>query len=173
MINQRRYDCWISQPDRVRSSLALLSELPNSTGIATDISTAALAVARQNADRIGLAGRLELRETSWADGVEGAFDLVVANPPYIASAVINTLEPEVRDHEPRLALDGGADGLQPYPRLLREARRLLRPGAIAVFEIGYDQGSAALTLASAAGAQDACLRQDLAGRDRALVVRFG
>ena len=152
--------------------LALLSELPNAAGVATDISPAALAVARSNAQRNGLAERITFVETSWADGVDGAFDLVVSNPPYIASAVIETLEPEVKDHEPRLALDGGPDGLGPYPHLLAEARRLLKPGGAAVFEIGCDQGDAALALAREAGAQAARLRQDLAGRDRALMARW-
>lgn len=153
--------------------LALLSELPNATGLATDISPAALAVARRNAERNGLRDRISFKQTSWADGVEGPFELVVSNPPYIASAVIQTLEPEVRDHEPRLALDGGPDGLAPYPHLLAEVKRLLRPGGSAVFEIGYDQGGAALALAREAGVVDAGLRQDLAGRDRALVAAFG
>ncbi len=152
--------------------LALLSELPNATGLATDISPAALAVARRNAERNGLGDRISFKQTSWADGVDGPFDLVLSNPPYIASAVIDTLEPEVRDHEPRLALDGGPDGLGPYPHLLAEAKRLLAPGGLAVFEIGYDQGEAALQLAGASGAVEASLRQDLAGRDRALVAAF-
>lgn len=153
--------------------LALLSELPNATGLATDISPAALAVARRNAERNGLRDRISFKQTSWADGVEGPFDLVVSNPPYIASAVIETLEPEVKDHEPGLALDGGPDGLAPYPHLLAEAMRLLCPGGTAVFEIGFDQGPAALALAREAGVVDAGLRQDLAGRDRALVAEFG
>lgn len=152
--------------------LALLSELPSATGLATDISPAALAVAQRNAGRNGLVDRISFAETSWADGVEGPFDLVVSNPPYIASTVIETLEPEVREHEPRLALDGGPDGLGPYPHLLAEAKRLLAPGGLAVFEIGYDQGEAALQLAGASGAVEASLRQDLAGRDRALVAAF-
>jgi release factor glutamine methyltransferase len=153
--------------------LALLSEAPRATGVATDISPAALAVARRNAQRNGLAERVTFVETCWADGVEGPFDLVVSNPPYIASAVIDTLEPEVKAHEPRLALDGGPDGLGPYPHLLSEARRLLAPDGRAVFEIGYDQGEAALAQAHAGEARDAGLRKDLAGRDRALVLGFG
>ena len=153
-------------------ALALLSELPNATAIATDLSAAALAIARANAARTGLSGRITVLETSWADAVTGKFDLVVSNPPYIPGAVIDTLEPEVRDHEPRLALDGGPDGLAPYPHLLAEARRLLAPGGTCVLEIGYDQGPAALALATAAGAASVSLRRDLGGRDRALIVRF-
>jgi release factor glutamine methyltransferase len=152
-------------------ALALLSERPNARAIATDLSEAALAVAQINAKRCGLSDRIDFVRTRWADGLEPEFDLVVSNPPYIASAVIETLEPEVRDFEPRLALDGGTAGLDPYPHLFAEARRLLSPGGVAVFEIGYDQGAAALALAKAAGGQ-AEVRQDLAGHDRALVCRF-
>lgn len=153
-------------------ALALLSELPRARAVATDISPAALDIARENALRHGLSERLELVETSWADGLGGPFDLVVSNPPYIASAVIDTLEPEVREHEPRLALDGGRTGLDPYPNLFAEARRLLAPGGAGVFEIGYDQGSATLALARAAGASRAVLRADLGGNDRAVVFGF-
>lgn len=153
-------------------ALALLSELPQARALATDISAAALGIARENALRHGLSNRLELTETSWADGIEGEFDLLVSNPPYIASAVIDTLEPEVRDHEPRLALDGGETGLDLYAHLFAKARRLLRPGGTGVFEIGYDQGPAALGLARAAGASRAALRTDLGGNDRAVVFGF-
>ncbi|MCC5995160.1 MAG: peptide chain release factor N(5)-glutamine methyltransferase [Oceanicaulis sp.] len=153
-------------------ALALLSELPNARAAATDLSAPALAVARGNAAANGLADRIRFIETNWADGVAGPFDIIVSNPPYIASAVIGALEPEVRDHEPRLALDGGPDGLAPYPHLFAEARRLLKPGGTGVFEIGYDQGEAVLALARAAGARRAGLRQDLAGRDRAAVFSF-
>ncbi|WBQ10385.1 peptide chain release factor N(5)-glutamine methyltransferase [Hyphomonadaceae bacterium ML37] len=150
-------------------ALALLSELPNARAVATDISAPALAVARANAARNGLAKRITFIETSWADGVDGPFDLLVSNPPYIASAVIGALEPEVKDYEPRLALDGGPDGLAPYRHLFAEAKRLLKPGGTGVFEIGFDQGEAALALARMNGAPDATLRRDLAGRDRAVV----
>lgn len=149
--------------------LALLSELPGATGIGTDISAAALDVARRNAGRTGLSARAGFVQTRWADCVEGRFDLLVCNPPYIASAVLDTLEPEVRSFEPRLALDGGRDGLDPYPHLFAEAGRLLAPGGTAIFEIGYDQGAAVLALAREAGARSAVIKPDLAGHDRALI----
>lgn len=152
-------------------ALALLSELPNARAVATDLSGEALKIARANAARCGLADRIDLVQTRWADAIEGEFDLVVSNPPYIASAVIETLAPEVRRFEPRLALDGGADGLAPYPQLLIEAKRLLHPRGTAVFEIGYDQGEAVLALAREAEAFETSLGQDLAGRDRALAVK--
>ncbi len=152
-------------------ALALLSELPNATAIATDISAAALKIAKANAARNQLEGRIAFTLTSWADGIEGPFDLVVSNPPYIDPRVIETLEPEVRDFEPRLALNGGEGGLAPYPHLLAEARRLLRPGGAALFEIGHDQGEAALALARAAGLAQARILADLSGRARVLIAR--
>ncbi len=151
--------------------LALLSELPKASAVATDISPAALKVAADNTSRNGLADRLDLVETRWVDGLEGPFDLVVSNPPYIASGVIETLDPEVKDFEPALALDGGADGLDPYPHLMAEAKRLLTPHGTAVFEIGYDQGEAVLALATDVGCE-ASIKQDLAGRDRAVIFTF-
>jgi release factor glutamine methyltransferase len=149
-------------------ALALLSELSGAHAVATDLSAAALDVARKNAAQNDLSDRIDFVETSWADGIDGSFDLVVCNPPYIASAIIDTLEPEVKTFEPRLALDGGADGLAPYPHLLAEARRLLAPRATAVFEIGYDQGVAVQALAQDAGFASS-LRRDLGGNDRAVV----
>lgn len=151
-------------------ALALLSELPNANAIATDISAPALEVAKANAARSGLAGRMRFIETSWADGVEGPFDLIVSNPPYIDPDVIAGLEPEVRDFEPLIALDGGKGGLQPYPHLLREARRLLIPGRPAFLEIGHDQGEQACALGREAGFSRARIIADLAGRDRVLCV---
>lgn len=152
-------------------ALALLSELPDAGAIATDISAPALEVAKANAARNGLEERIAFIETSWADGVNGPFDLLVCNPPYIDPEVIATLEPEVRDFEPVLALDGGPGGLAPYPRLLREARRLLNPGGHALFEIGHDQGAPVLELARAAGFENALILADLGGNDRVLAVR--
>ena len=153
-------------------ALALLSELPRAQAVATDLSFAALAVAKANAEACGLADRFHAVRTRWADGLAGPFDLIVANPPYIAAPVLETLDPEVRDHEPRLALDGGLDGLEPYAPLMEEARRLLTPGGAAYVEIGFDQGEAVTQLARASGAVTR-LSQDLAGRDRVVVAEFG
>ncbi|HEY8002993.1 MAG TPA: peptide chain release factor N(5)-glutamine methyltransferase [Phenylobacterium sp.] len=109
--------------------LSILAERPAARGLGVDISEEALAVARDNAANLGLAGRLALLRGDWTEGLGAdSFDLVVANPPYIASDVIETLEPEVRDHEPRLALEGGADGLDHYRRLAPEILRVLKPG---------------------------------------------
>src|SRR5690606_29254105 len=91
--------------------LALPSELPLAVGIGTDRDEAALATARLNAETLSLAARATFRQSDWTNGIEGKFDLVLSNPPYIESDAIAALEPEVRDHDPRLALDGGGDGL--------------------------------------------------------------
>jgi release factor glutamine methyltransferase len=103
----------------------------------------------------------------WTNGLgDDSFDLVVSNPPYIATHVIETLEPEVRDHEPRLALDGGADGLDAYRFLAGEILRVLKPGAMFAVEIGYDQSEAVETLFKQAGAQNVKTIKDLSVNDR-------
>lgn len=152
--------------------LALLSEFSNASGLATDLSEAALKVAAENAVRTQLTDRVRFQTGNWADGVSDAFDLVVSNPPYIATDVLETLEPEVRVFEPRLALDGGVTGFGPYPHLFAEAARLLKPGGLALFEIGYDQGAMALQAAHEAGAQEVSILKDLAGSDRVVSLNF-
>lgn len=150
--------------------LALLAERPNARGLGVDVSEDALAVARDNAAHLGLAGRCALLRGDWADGLSDAsFDIVTANPPYIASEVIETLEPEVRVHEPRLALDGGADGLDAYRRLAPEILRVLKPGGRFAVEIGYDQKAAVEALFQEAGAEEVSTQQDLAGLDRVVL----
>ncbi len=119
--------------------LALLSELPRAIGTGTDISEGALAVARANAERHGLAPRCEFMNCDMATGLNGPFDLIVSNPPYIARNDIASLEPEVRDYDPALALDGGLDGLDCYRAIAAEARRLLTPGGRLVVELGMGQ----------------------------------
>ncbi|PZQ56810.1 MAG: peptide chain release factor N(5)-glutamine methyltransferase [Phenylobacterium zucineum] len=110
--------------------LAILAERPAAKGLGIDISEEALAVARDNAASLGLANRVALLRSDWTAGLEpNSFDLVVANPPYIATEVIETLEPEVRDHDPRLALEGGADGLDHYRLLAPEILRVLKPAS--------------------------------------------
>lgn len=122
--------------------LALLSELANARGIGIDISPQALAIARRNAEHHGLAGRVELRLGSWLDGITGPFDVIVSNPPYVRSLDIAQLDPEVRDHDPPAALDGGPDGLDAYRAIIPAAARLLGPSGILAVEIGEDQAAA-------------------------------
>ncbi|MET0274717.1 MAG: peptide chain release factor N(5)-glutamine methyltransferase [Phenylobacterium sp.] len=147
--------------------LSILAERPAARGLGIDVSEEALAVARENAANLGLAGRLALLRGDWTHGLgEASFDLVVSNPPYIASHVIETLEPEVRDHEPRIALEGGADGLDHYRLLAPEILRVLKPGGRFAVEIGYDQKDAVEALFREAGAADVQTFRDLGDRDR-------
>ncbi|MFL5296444.1 MAG: peptide chain release factor N(5)-glutamine methyltransferase [Phenylobacterium sp.] len=147
--------------------LSILAERPAARGLGIDVSEEALAVARDNAANLGLAGRLALLRGDWTEGLgEATFDLVISNPPYIAAAVIETLEPEVRDHEPRVALEGGPDGLAHYRRLAPEILRVLKPGGRFAVEIGYDQKEAVEALFREAGAVGVTTIRDLADRDR-------
>ncbi|MEW6596564.1 MAG: peptide chain release factor N(5)-glutamine methyltransferase [Pseudomonadota bacterium] len=147
--------------------LAILAERPAAKGLGVDVSEEALAVARDNAANLGLAGRAAFLRGDWTAGLpDEGFDLVVANPPYIPAEDIEALDPEVRDHEPRLALDGGPDGLDAYRQLAPEILRVLKPGAPFAVEIGYDQSRAVEDLFLAAGAEHVATAQDLARRDR-------
>jgi release factor glutamine methyltransferase len=149
--------------------LAILTERPGAAGLGVDASEEALAVARENAAGLGLQGRAALLRGDWTRGLpDDSFDLVVSNPPYIRSADIDTLEPEVRDHEPRRALDGGPDGLDAYRLLAPEILRVLKPGGLFVIETGHDQGAEVLSLFEAAGAEGTEVHKDFGGRDRAV-----
>ncbi len=151
--------------------LALLSELPAATGLGIDLAPAAVATATENAARLGLAARARFLVDDWAQGQAGPFDLVVSNPPYIQTGDLADLEPEVRNFDPALALDGGADGLAAYRALLPQARRLLAPGGWLVLELGQGQAAAVGDLAVAAGLTHVSTRDDLAGIARALIGR--
>jgi release factor glutamine methyltransferase len=148
--------------------LALLCELPNATGTGTDISLAALDVARANAARNDLAGRCTFVAGDIAGGVPGPFDLIVSNPPYVARGNIATLAPEVRDCDPILALDGGDDGLDGYRAIAGQVRGLLAPGGRLIVELGAGQESAVRTLFTKAGLNVGAVHDDLAGIPRSL-----
>jgi len=147
--------------------LAALAEWPAATGLGIDAGEAALSFARANADALNLADRAAFRTGDWADGVEGPFDLILCNPPYIADS--EELMPDVADHEPSGALFAGADGLGDYRRIVPDLPRLLAPDGLAVLEIGHRQRISVSGLAEAAGFAVAC-KQDLGGRDRALLL---
>ena len=152
---------------------ALASERPDLDVIAVDVSPAAAAVARDNAQALGLAARVGVVAADLLDGVRdlGA-DLIVSNPPYLPSALVPELAPEVRIHEPRLALDGGADGLTLIRRIATTARRYLRPsGALAIETAGGDQVEAAAALLRAAGWDRVAVRADLVGIERFVAAR--
>lgn len=149
----------------------LLLELPNARGVATDVSTAALAVAERNAKRLGLADRTSFVATHGLDGCAGPFDLIVSNPPYIPEGDIPGLEPEVRDYDPQLALDGGADGLDVYREIAKVARNPLRPMRL-VLELGAGQASDVTDIFSAAGWRPLGRQKDLGGHDRAVAMEI-
>jgi release factor glutamine methyltransferase len=151
--------------------LALLSELPNAFGVGTDLSVAALAVARDNAERLGLAARAAFVACDFAVALAGPFDLAVANPPYVASGELAQVAPEVRDHDPRLALDGGPDGLGAYRALAADAPRLIGVGGHLVVEVGAGQAAAVAALFSQQQPVDVTGACDLAGTPRALHIR--
>lgn len=147
-------------------AVTLIVKLPKATGLATDLVPGAVEIARANAVRHGVAGRLEFATGSYFEPVAGRFGLIVSNPPYIASAVIGGLDREVRLHDPRLALDGGADGLDAYRVIAAGAGRHLPPGGMLAVEIGYDQSEAVCRLLAGAGFEDSEVHRDLGGRDR-------
>lgn len=152
--------------------LTLLAEWPRATGLGTDISAAALARARRNADMTGVGDRASFARADWTDGVDGRFDLIVSNPPYIAEAEIATLDPEVRDHEPRIALTPGGDGLGAYRRIAGGATGVLQPGGLLMVEIGPTQAGAVPAIMAAAGLATGAVIADMDGRPRVVVAEL-
>jgi release factor glutamine methyltransferase len=151
--------------------LTLLAEWPEARGLGTDISAAALAVARDNAAALGLAGRARYQQADWCAGVTGAFDLIVSNPPYIAASEIASLETEVRLHEPRDALTPAGDpgdGLEAYRRIAAGIGTLLAPGGRILLEIGSTQAAAVTGILASAGLRVIAAIRDLDGRDRVI-----
>jgi len=154
-------------------ALALATHLPSAQIIATDISSAALALAEGNAESLGLASSVRFLCGDLLAPLEQPVDIVVANLPYVRSAEWESLPVEIRCHEPRGALDGGPDGLRVIERLLRQAPAYLRPGAALLLEIGYDQGIAVAILASRAFPRaTVVIKMDLAGLDRLVVIQL-
>ena len=151
--------------------LALLSELPNATGIGTDICTPALITARNNALHCGVASRAHFVASDYGAALHGPFDLVVSNPPYIASGEIATLDADVRDYDPRIALDGGPSGLDGYRSLVADARRILTPDGILVVELGAGQAASVSEIMLNGGIVADAPKADLGGHFRALLGR--
>lgn len=152
--------------------LALLAARPDLTGEGVEASAGAIALARENAGQTGLSGRARFVHASWSDWTGwDAADLILSNPPYIRSEEIAGLQPEVRDHEPRAALDGGPDGLAAYREIIALAAAGMRTGAWLVLEIGHDQDEAVSALLQAASFADLLHRRDLGGNSRAIAAR--
>lgn len=150
--------------------LALLSELPAATGVGIDRSEEALAVARANAEALGLAARATFRQGDWAEGLDGGWQVIVSNPPYIVSAEIPDLPPEVARFDPRAALDGGVDGLAAYRRIASRLPDLLDRSGILALEIGAGQGDEVEAILAAAGLAPLGRRRDLAGIERCVLA---
>jgi release factor glutamine methyltransferase len=149
--------------------LALLSELPGAHGVGTDLSSRALEMARRNASALGLATRAYFAAASFADALAGPFHVIVSNPPYVPTSELATLQPETR-REPRLALDGGTDGLAAYGPIAAAAARLLRPGGCLVCEVGIGQATNVTEILAAAGLATQSPQSDLEGIPRAVMA---
>ena len=151
--------------------LALLSELPRAYGIGTDVSFAALRCARDNAAALGLSARASFAACDYGAALRGPADVLVSNPPYVARGEIAGLQTEVRDFDPRRALDGGPDGLDGYRAIASDVRRLLARDAILVLELGQGQLGAVTSIFAATGLEPVAVRHDLSGITRAVVMR--
>ncbi|WP_136442532.1 peptide chain release factor N(5)-glutamine methyltransferase [Pacificoceanicola onchidii] len=155
--------------------LTLLAEREGAVGVGTDLSEAALNVAFWNRNALKLEGRADLRQGSWLGPLDAAdtFDLIVSNPPYIARHEMADLAPEVRDHEPRMALTDEADGLNAYRAICSGAPRHLEPGGRLMVEIGPTQGADVAALMAGAGLRGITVVPDLDGRDRVVLGTLG
>jgi len=154
-------------------ALALLSAVPAATATGVDISAGALATAARNAGELGLGRRFTTVQSDWFEKVSGRYHVIAANPPYIPSGDIGNLQDEVRDFDPRLALDGGVDGLNPYRIIAAEAARFLEAESRIAVEIGHRQRNEVTDIFKAAGYASAAALRDLGGNDRVLVFQWG
>ncbi|WP_448473135.1 peptide chain release factor N(5)-glutamine methyltransferase [Martelella sp. FLE1502] len=150
-------------------AITLLSQCREAEGVATDISEGALETARGNALLNGVADRLALKQGSWFEAIDGRFDMIVSNPPYIVSNEIAALQPEVRDFDPPTALDGGESGLDAYRAIAAGAGDHLAEGGIVALEIGAEQKTAVTAVFTEAGFKLSVAVKDLGGNDRALI----
>ncbi len=145
-------------------------------GLGVDISSPALEVAEENAERL-LSGRTGVSarflQSDLFEAVDGKYDILVSNPPYIRSAVVDTLMPEVKDYEPRIALDGEEDGLVFYRRILSDCKKNLKKGGMLFFEIGYDQAEAVKSMMEQAGFLEVTVKKDFGGLDRVVFGTLG
>ncbi|MGF7006451.1 peptide chain release factor N(5)-glutamine methyltransferase [Aminobacter sp. BE322] len=150
-------------------ALALLAQEPHAVATGVDVSDDALATAAANAAGLGVAGRFTAKKSDWFAGIDGRYHLIVSNPPYIPSSEIEDLQHEVRNFDPRRALDGGPDGLEPYRAIASGSARHLEEGGCVGLEIGHDQRRDVTELFERAGYDLIAQRKDLGGNDRVLV----
>ncbi|MCB9964359.1 MAG: peptide chain release factor N(5)-glutamine methyltransferase [Rhodospirillales bacterium] len=153
--------------------IALLHEFPSAFGVGVDLSEGALETARRNAVRNNVFNRCHFIKGDWSAALEGSFDIIVANPPYIESRLIETLHPEVKNHDPILALDGGPDGLESIRILLSAIKSCMAPHTQLFMEIGYDQAGKVRNLIEESGLSTSAVRQDLGGHDRVICFGYG
>lgn len=153
-------------------ALTLLAELPQATALCADISTKALDIAKDNAESLGVQNRITFKQSDWFSAITGTYDIIVTNPPYIETTVIDTLDTAVRDYDPILALDGGKDGLAPYRQLCPQIRTFLNKGGIVAMEHGAGQSLAVKRLIENAGFHDIDIHHDLGKHDRCVSARL-
>ncbi len=151
--------------------ISLAKYLPRVRVTAVDISPAALQLAEENAALNEVSPRITFLPSDWFEQVEGKFDLIVANPPYIPREELSHLAVEVRDHEPQVALDGGEDGVKEIVRIVQDLPEHLIPGGVAVLEIGDGQGDRVSEIASRTGLTDVRVERDLAGKERFVIAK--
>ncbi len=151
--------------------LALLSELPAANGVGVDYCDDALLVAKENSMALGFAGRSQFMRSDWCEQLEGKFDIILANPPYIPTKVIPTLDPEVSEFEPMLALDGGEDGFSCYRKIMKALPNVLAKNGFAAFELGMGQQRELTSLAVENGLEVVGIRNDLSGIARCIILQ--
>lgn len=152
--------------------LSILSERPGAEGVGVDISESALSIARENAQRFGLAARANFNQSHWGSRLNGTFDIVVSNPPYIPTTAIDDLAPEVARFEPHSALDGGADGLNAYRHIAAALPQILKPNGLVALEIGQGQDASVTRILRDGGIRIVGLEKDLAGIPRCVLGRL-
>ena len=150
--------------------LSALNEFPNSSGIGIDISKECIKLAQENATLNGLSQRALFIESDWGREVTDKFDIIIANPPYIQSDAISSLDPEVKNFDPHIALNGGQDGLSSYRKLAPQFVEVLKKRGLVFLEIGYNQRESVSNIMEGSGLKCLQINQDLGNRDRCLVL---
>ena len=153
-------------------AVTLLSERPDATALAVDVSKAALGVARENAKAHNIMPRITLSQSDWFESVDGQFDLIISNPPYIDDIAMSDLPRDVAEFDPSIALRGGADGLDPYRLIAAQAKEYMKANGAIVFEIGFDQGESVIDILKRNGFKDTALYRDIFEQPRIVTARL-